>query len=73
MTPPVRMATTMLIGVGFALTLGPLDALMMARQDSNAASAFGHVSARVAGFSAITLIYGQSCLETRSGQADESA
>jgi sugar phosphate permease len=49
---------TALIGVGFALSLGPLDALMMKRvspEDSNAASAFGHVTARVAGFAAIAL------------------
>jgi DHA2 family methylenomycin A resistance protein-like MFS transporter len=52
------VAITALIGVGFALTLGPLDALMMKRtsaEDSNAASAFGHVTARFAGFLAIAL------------------
>jgi MFS family permease len=52
------VAITALIGVGFAFALGPLDALMMERaspEDSNAASAFGHVTARVAGFSAIAL------------------
>lgn len=57
-TPLSVVAITALIGVGFALTLGPLDALMMERpspEDSNAASAFGHVTARVAGFSAIAL------------------
>ena len=57
-TPLILVAITALIGVGFALTLGPLDALMMQRpspEDSNAASAFGHVTARVAGFSAIAV------------------
>jgi MFS family permease len=55
-TPLIVVAITALIGAGFALTLGPLDALMMQRpspENSNAASAFGHVTARVAGFSAI--------------------
>jgi MFS family permease len=54
--PLMVAAVTALIGVGFALTLGPLDALMMSRaspENSNAASAFGHVAARIAGFSAI--------------------
>jgi MFS transporter, DHA2 family, methylenomycin A resistance protein len=57
-TPLSVVAITALVGVGFALALGPLDALMMERaspEDSNAASAFGHVTARVAGFSAIAL------------------
>jgi MFS family permease len=57
-TPLSVFAITTLIGVGFALTLGPLDALMMQRpspEDSNTASAFGHVTARVAGFSAISI------------------
>jgi sugar phosphate permease len=57
-TPPVLVVMTAFIGVGFALSLGPLDALMMARpspEDSNAASAFGHVTARLAGFTAIAL------------------
>jgi MFS family permease len=55
-TPINLVAITALIGVGFALTLGPLDALMMerpSRENSNLASAFGHVSARLAGFAAI--------------------
>ena len=57
-TPLIIVAITAVIGVGFALTLGPLDALMMKRpppEDCNAASAIGHVTARVAGFSAIAL------------------
>jgi MFS transporter, DHA2 family, methylenomycin A resistance protein len=57
-TPVILVAITALIGVGFAFALGPLDALMMERpspEDSNAASALGHVAARVAGFSAIAL------------------
>jgi sugar phosphate permease len=57
-SPLTLIMTTAFIGVGFALTLGPLDALMMARaspEDSNSASAFGHVMARAAGFSAIAL------------------
>jgi MFS transporter, DHA2 family, methylenomycin A resistance protein len=57
-TPVTLVAITALVGVGFAFALGPLDALMMVRtspEDSNAASAFGHVTARVAGFSAIAL------------------
>jgi MFS transporter, DHA2 family, methylenomycin A resistance protein len=57
-TPVTLFAITALVGVGFAFALGPLDALMMERalaEDSNAASAVGHVTARVAGFSAIAL------------------
>jgi MFS family permease len=57
-TPLGVFAITTLIGVGFALTLGPLDSLMMQRpspEDSNTASAFGHVTARVAGFVAIAI------------------
>ena len=57
-TPLSVFAITTLIGLGFALTLGPLDALMMQRpspEDSNTASAFGHVTARVAGFMAIAI------------------
>jgi DHA2 family methylenomycin A resistance protein-like MFS transporter len=56
--PLILVVITALVGVGFAFALGPLDALMMARtspEGSNAASAFGHVTARVAGFSAIAL------------------
>ena len=57
-TPLMLVALTAVIGVGFALTLGPLDALMMDRpspEHSNTASAVGHITARVAGFSAIAL------------------
>lgn len=57
-SPLTLMLMTALIGVGFAMSLGPLDALMMTRpspEDSNAASAFGHVTARMGGFAAIAL------------------
>jgi MFS family permease len=57
-TPLTLISTTAFIGVGFALSLGPLNALMMARpspEDSNAASAFSNVTARAAGFAAIAL------------------
>lgn len=57
-TPATLIALTALVGVGFACALGPLDALMMARPsagESNAASAIGHMTARLAGFAAIAL------------------
>ncbi|HET7217221.1 MAG TPA: MFS transporter, partial [Vicinamibacterales bacterium] len=68
---PMLLATAV-IGVGFALAIGPLNELMLRKasaEDATPASAFGHATARAAGAIAIAL----AGLAGLSGADGESA